>query len=70
MTCTCNTNDSTYILYGFFLNQNVEDLGLCVMIMQMLFENRIFLMKKCTQCEMYCVICPNATKICMVEYRL
>ena len=45
------------------------------MIMQMLFKKTLFLFVKkiylkCTQRKIYCVTCPNATKICLVEYRL
>ena len=34
----CNTNDSTYILYGFLINIR----NICFMIMQMLFKNLMF----------------------------
>ena len=41
--CTCDTNDSTYILYGFLIKKKEEHLGFCLMILNMLFKNIIVL---------------------------
>ena len=45
MKCTCNANDSTYIQYGFF-NQNEIDLWSCLMVLRTLFKDFIFLLGK------------------------
>ena len=58
--CTCNANGSNYILYGLLIKMKM--IGFCVMIMQMLFRNLIFLFMKFTQRKMYYINAPTRPK--------
>ena len=65
VNCTCNANGFHYILYGLLIKMKM--MGLCVMIMQMLFRNLIFLFMKFTQRKMYYINAPTRPKKTLSE---
>ena len=70
--CICNANDSTYILHGSLITMRYIECPvseLCKRFKKISFWDvkRLF---KYSLCKIYCVVCPDTTKKCLVEYSL